>query len=113
MTKRKTFKLPTHVEFRQAMVEAHELGADYFEWDEDQLVQSAEYANDVLPSLRSMAGYQDNRMGTWTVVPRVSGMEPDAVEDELSGSLDELLGSFWEGYMTRRLPLMDDDEDDE
>jgi hypothetical protein len=111
---RKKVRLPSHVEFRSSLGGARDAGADCFEWENADLIQSAEYATSILPELRRMAGYTDHkRIGTWTVVPRISGMAPEEVEAELSGSLDELLGSFWDGYWERRAFVMGDDDDDD
>lgn len=104
--------LPSHQAFKEALESAHDLGADYSEWDEDQLVQSAEYANDVLPTLRSLAGYSDNKYGTWTDVPTVRGMTDEEIEEELNGNVEELLESFWDGYAEKHVEA-DDEEAEE
>ena len=113
MGKRTYGELPSHQAFKEALESAHELGADFSEWDEDQLVQSAEYANDVLPTLRSYAGYSDNKYGTWTDVPEVDGMTEEEAEEELSGNVEELLEAFWDGYAEKHIEAEEEEAEEE
>jgi len=78
--------------------------------DREQLVQSSEFANTILPALRDLAGYEDYyNSGTYTKVPNIRGMSEDEIEDELNANLNELLDAFWEGYESHH----EDDEDPE
>lgn len=43
---------------------------------------SARYANHVLPDLRAMSGFEDNKGGTYTVNRRVAAIKPGCEEDE-------------------------------
>lgn len=72
---------------------ARALGQQYSDWDREQLVQSASYANDVLPEIRRLAGYKDSGTGTYWVGPD----DPDEME-ALYWRADDLLDIFWEGY---------------
>jgi len=90
--------LPSHYDFRDATRAAYEMGAAYSGYDRDQLVQSAEYANDVLPEVRSMAGFTDTGPGTYRELPEVGGMTDDQVEEELEATAEELLDTFWDGF---------------
>ena len=74
--------------------DAKNMGRDLGQyWDEEQLTQSAEWANDYMPNLREMAGFSDAGYGTYNMVPE------DADEDELQFNLEELLEAFWEGFL--------------
>ena len=74
--------------------DARNMGREIGEyWDEEPLIQSAEWANDHMPELRAMAGFSDSGYGTYNMVPE------DADEDELQWNLEELLEAFWEGFL--------------
>lgn len=88
-------------ELREAKGEALSLGRDYGDWDEDQLSQSAEMANNISPELRRLAGYEDSGTGTYTELPDVDGMKDSAIEDEISANVDDLFEAFWEGHAQR------------
>jgi len=79
----------------EAMVEAKDLGKKYEQWDEEQLIQSTEYANNILPKLRQLAGYEDvSGAGTYTHVG------DDSDEDILESDLEILEEMFWSGVYT-------------
>lgn len=42
---------------------------------------SATYANHVLPKLRAMSGFSDNKRGTFTLENKVAAIEPGCEED--------------------------------
>lgn len=44
--------------------------------------ESAEYANQILPKLRAMAGYEKGPGGTYTIKRRVAAIKPGCEEDE-------------------------------
>ena len=68
------------------------------EWLENY-TQTAEYANDVLPELRELAGYEDpHRIGTYTYAP-------EGMEEELSILLDEVLQLWEEGIVNAFLRI--------
>lgn len=77
---------------KDALKEADTLGSNYGEWDEDQLAQSAELANDIAPEIRRLAGYVDHGMGTYTDTP--PGVEPD----EITWIEEDLWQAFKAGY---------------
>lgn len=71
--------------------EAYDLGKSYHEWDEEQLSQSAEMANDIAPRIRELAGFEDGGMGTFRDVP--VGKDDEVMQNE-----DDLWDCFWGGY---------------
>lgn len=82
-------------------MEAYNLGVSYSEWDREQLVQSAEMANDIMPDIRRLAGYEDDGTGTYT----------DAInfEDDLMFNEDELMDDFWAGYQDNHAENQEDE----
>jgi hypothetical protein len=56
--------------------------ADDAEPSLEGFTDSAEYANHVLPGLRSMAGFDDSGPGTWTIEREVAAIHPGCEEDE-------------------------------
>jgi len=70
--------------------EAYEMGYDKFtgvaadvegDFDLEHFRDSADYANNVLPSLRALAGHGDTGPGTYTVDREVAVIEYHQVED--------------------------------
>ncbi len=58
----------------------------------DQTIpQTADYANNVLPELRKLAGYKDSGYGTYRI-------PPEDRESETSELYRELIDMFWEGF---------------
>ena len=79
----------------EALVKAKNLGKLYKDWEENQLVQSAEFSNDILPKLREMAGF-DDPFGAKTF----THVGDDEDEDILDNNLSILEEIFWEGVYT-------------
>jgi len=98
--------LPSHYDFREASQAAFDMGASFGQVEQADLVRSRVYANEVLPELRAMCGYQHHDpdtaqgAGSYWTVPDIDGMTEDQVTDELSETLDELLEVFWDGHDT-------------
>ena len=65
---------------------------------EEGITQSSEYANSILPDLRSMAGFKDSGYGTYR----------DGGEEE-QFKLNELVNKYWEGFSERLRNEIDDD----
>lgn len=88
--------MPANTPSQEAKMEAYNLGVSYSEWDREQLTQSAEFANDIAPDIRRLAGYEDfSGIGTY----RDDG-ENDP--DDLSYNEEELFEDFWAGYESMR-----------
>jgi hypothetical protein len=73
---------------------AFELGKQYTDWDEEQLSQSAEFANNIAPEIRELAGYTDVGTGTFREVPL--GKDDEIIELE-----NTLWDVFWGGYYAK------------
>ncbi len=67
--------------------QAKQLGKDYSHWDDEQLSQSAEMANNLAPEIRYLAGYKDDGTGTYT-----HGGEEEQWNEE------ELWEIFWDSF---------------
>lgn len=76
-------------ELAQAYAEKYNEGLDFEYWTE-----SAEYANNVLPRLRAIAGYDDAGYGTYT----------DAPSEEVYYIFDEVFEAFYD-ELGEHIPL--------
>lgn len=75
-----------------ATEEAYNMGYDRFEgvadeeediiWDFHHFTETAEYANNVAPDLRAMAGHADSGPGTYTINRKVAAIKEGCEEDE-------------------------------
>jgi hypothetical protein len=96
-------------EHQEACDKAADIGADYAEWDYDQLTQSAEYANDILPALRELAGFVDYYGGTYTQYPDNA---TEAQKDEIEADFEEIMDAFEEGYWDNHVDNDESEDDD-
>lgn len=82
-------------EHSDALLEAMELGQQYSDWSREQLTQSAEFANDIAPTIRRLAGRVDEGgMGTYQGYPS----EDEEDMDILGWYENELFEAFYKGF---------------
>ncbi len=102
MEQPKEYKQPTQKEkdYDAMCDKAADLGAEYAEWDYDQLTQSAEYANDIMPALRELAGFVDTmKTGCFTSYPDDATEEQkDVIESNLEAAFDAFEQAYWDNH---------------